>query len=58
MTQRSLKLGALSVAIELLKARHNVKKLDLSILLLFLLRIDFDLNIQLVSITWYMTWVH
>ena len=58
MTQRSLKLGALSVAIEPLKARHNVKKLDLSILLLSLLRIDIDLNIQLVSITLYMTWVH
>ena len=53
-----LKLGALSVGIEPLKTRHNVKKLDLIIPLLSLLRIDIDLSIQLISITLYMNWVH
>ena len=46
------------IGIEPLKARHDVTKLDLTIPLLFLWRIDIDLSIQPMSLTFYMTLVH
>ena len=48
----------LSVEIEPQKARHDVTKLELTIPLLSLWYIDIDSNIQLMSFTLYMTWVH
>ena len=47
-----------AIGIEPLKTRHDVTKLDLTIPLLFLLRINIDLIIQSVFLTLYMTWVH
>ena len=44
--------------IDLLKTRHNVKKLDLIVPLLSILCIDIDLSIQHISLTLYVTWVH
>ena len=41
-----------------LKARHDVTKLDLTISLLSFWCIDIALNIQFMSLTLYMTWVH
>ena len=46
------------VRIKPLKARHDVTKLDLTILLLFVWCIAIDLSIQSMSLTLYMTWVH
>ena len=47
-----------TIGIESLKAIHDTTKLDLTISLLFIWCIDSDLNIQLMSFTLYMTWVH
>ena len=45
------------IRIELLKARHDVTKLDLTTPFLSFWRIDIDLSIQSMSLTLYMTWV-
>ena len=45
----------LGVGIEPLKARHDVIKLDLTILLSSLLCIEIDLSIKLISLILYMT---
>ena len=47
----------LNVGIEPLKARYDVTKLDLTILLLSFWCIDINLSIQFMSLTLYMTWV-
>ena len=44
--------------IELLKERHDITKLDLTMLLLSFWCIDIDLSIQPMSLTLYITWVH
>ena len=46
------------VEIKPLKARHDVIKSNLIVLLLSLLCIDIDLSIQLISLTLNMTWEH
>ena len=46
------------VEIEPQKARHDVTKLDLAIILLSSWYIDIDLSVQPISFTLYMTWVH
>ena len=48
----------LSVEIEPQKARHDVTKLELTILLPSLWYIDIDFSIQSMSLTLYMTWEH
>ena len=47
-----------TVGIKPLKAKHDVTKSDLIVLLLFFVCIDINLNIQPLYLTLYMTWVH
>ena len=47
-----------SVGIKPLKAKHDLTKLNLTILLLSFWCVDINLSIQLMSLTSYMTCVH
>ena len=46
------------VEIDPLKSRHDLTKLDLTVLLLSFWCIDNDLSIRPISLTLYMNWVH
>ena len=48
----------ISIEIKSVKVRHDVTNSNLIVSLLSFLCIDIDLNIQLISSTFYMTWMH